>query len=148
MKNWRTKCSAVRAANFQFAVFFSHRYFKTSFIISAVFTRACGPPEKLSLALVPRSNVLRMIVKLLIHPFEPSLNSQPLFGSCPGSMAAKSVWESSLPAMLSFDQRCYHCDFFSSVCLDVEFRSSLCIVAENVALQTWKSLRKAINPQC
>ena len=29
--------------------------------LSAMFTGACGPPEKLSLALVPRSNVLRMI---------------------------------------------------------------------------------------
>ena len=28
-------------------------------ILSAIFTGACGAPEKLSLALVPRSNVLR-----------------------------------------------------------------------------------------
>ena len=34
------------------------------YILSAMFTGACGPPEKLSLALVPLSNVLRMIVKL------------------------------------------------------------------------------------
>ena len=33
-------------------------------ILFAMFTGACGPLEKLSLALVPRSNVLRMIVKL------------------------------------------------------------------------------------
>ena len=33
-------------------------------ILSAMFTGACGPPEKISLALAPRSNVLRMIVKL------------------------------------------------------------------------------------
>ena len=33
-------------------------------ILSTMFTGACGLPEKLSLALVPRSNVLRMIVKL------------------------------------------------------------------------------------
>ena len=33
-------------------------------VLSAMFTGACGPPEKLSLALAPRSNVLRMIVKL------------------------------------------------------------------------------------
>ena len=33
-------------------------------ILSAMFTGACGPPEKLSLALVPRSDVLRMIVKI------------------------------------------------------------------------------------
>ena len=33
-------------------------------ILSAMFTEACGPPEKLSLALAPRSYVLRMIVKL------------------------------------------------------------------------------------
>ena len=33
-------------------------------ILSAMFTGACGPPDKLSLALVPRSNVLRMIMKL------------------------------------------------------------------------------------
>ena len=31
-------------------------------ILSAIFTGACGPPEKLSLALVPCSNVLRMTV--------------------------------------------------------------------------------------
>ena len=36
----------------------------TSSTLSAMFTGACGPPEKLSLALVPRSYVLRMIVKL------------------------------------------------------------------------------------
>ena len=36
----------------------------TSSILSAMFTGACDPPEKLSLALVPRSYVLRMIVKL------------------------------------------------------------------------------------
>ena len=36
-------------------------------IPSAMFTGACGPPEKLSLALVPRSNVLRMIVKLAYY---------------------------------------------------------------------------------
>ena len=36
----------------------------TSSILSAIFTGTCGPPEKLSLALVPRSHVLRMIVKL------------------------------------------------------------------------------------
>ena len=29
-----------------------------------MFAGVCGPPEKLSLALVPRSYVLRMIVKL------------------------------------------------------------------------------------
>ena len=34
------------------------------YMLSAMFTGACGPPEKLSLALVPRLNVLRMIVKL------------------------------------------------------------------------------------
>ena len=32
--------------------------------LSAMFTGACGLPEKLSLALVSRANVLRMIVKL------------------------------------------------------------------------------------
>ena len=32
--------------------------------LSAMFTGACGPPMKLSLALVPRSNVLLMVVKL------------------------------------------------------------------------------------
>ena len=32
--------------------------------ISAMFTGACGRPEKLSLALQPRSNAVRMIVKL------------------------------------------------------------------------------------
>ena len=36
----------------------------TSSTLSAMFTGACGPPEKLSLALVPRSHVLRMIVQL------------------------------------------------------------------------------------
>ena len=33
-------------------------------ILSAMFTGACGPPEKLSLALLPRLHVLRMIVIL------------------------------------------------------------------------------------
>ena len=33
-------------------------------ILSAMFTGVCGPLEKLSLALVPRLNVLHMIVKL------------------------------------------------------------------------------------
>ena len=34
------------------------------YIPSAVFTGACGPPEKLSLTLVPCSNVLHMIAEL------------------------------------------------------------------------------------
>ena len=34
------------------------------YILSAMFTGACNPPEKLSLALVQPSNVLRMILKL------------------------------------------------------------------------------------
>ena len=33
-------------------------------ILSAMFKGACGPPEKLSVAVVPRSNVLRMIMIL------------------------------------------------------------------------------------
>ena len=33
-------------------------------ILSAMFTGVCGPPEKLSLALVQCLNVLRMIMKL------------------------------------------------------------------------------------
>ena len=37
----------------------------TSSILSAMFTGACGPPEKLSLALVSCLYVLRMIVKLV-----------------------------------------------------------------------------------
>ena len=36
------------------------------YILSAMFTGACGPSEKQSLVLVPRSNVLRMIVNWLI----------------------------------------------------------------------------------
>ena len=36
----------------------------TSSILSAMFTRVCGKPEKLSLALVPCSYILCMIVKL------------------------------------------------------------------------------------
>ena len=36
----------------------------TSSILSAMFTGMCDPPEKLSLALMPRSFVLRMIVQL------------------------------------------------------------------------------------
>ena len=46
------------------AVFFFFLPTFTSFILSAMFTGACGPPEKLSLALVQRSNVLRMTLKL------------------------------------------------------------------------------------
>ena len=42
------------------------------YILSAMFTGACGPPEKLSLALVPRSNVLRMIVKLVYREYVKS----------------------------------------------------------------------------
>ena len=34
------------------------------YLLPAMFTGACGSPEKLSLVLVPRSYVLRMIVKL------------------------------------------------------------------------------------
>ena len=33
-------------------------------ILSAMFTGACGPPERLSLALAPHSFILRMIAKL------------------------------------------------------------------------------------
>ena len=34
-------------------------------ILSAMFAGACGPPEKLSVALAPRSNIVRMIVKII-----------------------------------------------------------------------------------
>ena len=44
-----------------FLIFFPPTF--TSSILSAMFTGACGPPEKLSLALAPRLYVLRMIVK-------------------------------------------------------------------------------------
>ena len=46
------------AANVPFPAFFQTTF--TSSILSAMFTGACGPPEKLGLALVPRSYVLRM----------------------------------------------------------------------------------------
>ena len=47
-----------------------HRLFPTTvqapafYTLSAMFTGACDPPDKLSLALVPRSHVLRMLVAL------------------------------------------------------------------------------------
>ena len=53
-----------RAANVLFSAFFPLTF--TSSILSAMFTGACGPPEKLSLALVPRSYVLRMVRNSLI----------------------------------------------------------------------------------
>ena len=53
------------AANVPFPSFF-HRH---SLPYSAMFTGACGPPEKLSVALVPRSCVLRMIVKQAYSTF-------------------------------------------------------------------------------
>ena len=37
---------------------------RTTGILHAMFIGACGPPEKLSLTLVPYSNALRMIVNL------------------------------------------------------------------------------------
>ena len=55
------------AANVPFPAFFPPTF--TSSILSAMFTGACGPPEKLSLALVLRSCVLRMIVKMAYRPF-------------------------------------------------------------------------------
>ena len=45
---------------------FGSRNSPTTGILSAMFTGACGTPEKISLALVPHSNVLRMIVKLAV----------------------------------------------------------------------------------
>ena len=38
--------------------------YRPFYILSTMFTGACGPPEKLSLALMPRSYALRMIVKV------------------------------------------------------------------------------------
>ena len=38
-----------------------------------MFTEACGPPEKLSLALVPHSHILRMIVKLAYRYNAPQI---------------------------------------------------------------------------
>ena len=39
-------------------------------ILSAMFTGACGPTEKLGLALVPRSDVLRKIVKTRLFAYQ------------------------------------------------------------------------------
>ena len=47
---------------------FSRLSFSSS-ILSVMFTGACGPPEKLSLALVPRLYVLRMIVRFAYKSF-------------------------------------------------------------------------------
>ena len=44
------------------------------FILSAMFTGVCGPPEKLSLALAPRLYVLRMITRLFVPVWHSSLN--------------------------------------------------------------------------
>ena len=44
--------------------FFGSRKDRTTGILHAMFIGACGPPEKLSLTLVPYSNALRMIVNL------------------------------------------------------------------------------------
>ena len=49
------------AANVPFPAFFPPTF--TSSMLSTMFTGACGPSEKVSLALAPRSHVLRMIVK-------------------------------------------------------------------------------------
>ena len=58
------------AANVPFPAFFPPTF--TCSILSAMFTGACGPPEKLSLALVPRLCVLRMIIKLTYSVVERS----------------------------------------------------------------------------
>ena len=62
-KTWRTKYSAVQCSKGAISCGGFPPTF-TSSILSAMFTGACGPPEKLSLALVPRSYVLRMIMKV------------------------------------------------------------------------------------
>ena len=52
---WHIRCAVLR----------SIPYAKFSQILEfAMFTGACGPPEKLSLALMPRLKILSMIVKL------------------------------------------------------------------------------------
>ena len=58
-KAWCTKYSAVQCS--KHAISFFPATFAS--ILSAMFTGACGPPEKLSLAYMPCSYILRMIVK-------------------------------------------------------------------------------------
>ena len=58
------------AANVPFPAFFPPTF--TSSTLSAMLTGACAPPEKLSLALVPRLCVLRMIIKLAYSVVERS----------------------------------------------------------------------------
>ena len=72
-RKWHVFCAVLRSSFYK-----SLKFLETSIasldpesvqlpafsILSAMFTGACGPPEKLSLALVPRSCVLRMIVSL------------------------------------------------------------------------------------
>ena len=60
---------------------------------------ACGPPEKLSLTLVPRSYVLRMIVNLLIR----------------NSWNARFAWRS------------VNSELFKPVKLDSDSRGKLCV---------------------
>ena len=61
--------AAYSIANVPFPAFFSQAF--TSSIVSAIFTGACGPPEKLSLTLVLCSCVVHMIVKVAhLLPFQ------------------------------------------------------------------------------
>ena len=64
-KDWSTKYIAQHStANMPFPAFVFPLTF-TSSILFVIFTGTCGPPEELSLALVPRSYVVvLMIVKL------------------------------------------------------------------------------------
>ena len=60
-KPWRTKYRRVQRSKHAIPCFFST---DTSSILSAMFTGACGPPEKLGFTLMPCSYILYMIVKL------------------------------------------------------------------------------------
>ena len=69
-RKWRICCAVLRYISYAKSLKYIASLdpetvqLPTFSILSVMFTGACGRPEKISLALVPYSNVLHMIVKL------------------------------------------------------------------------------------
>ena len=72
-KPWKSRRTSRICENLAYEIYFLRGFFPPTFtfhhglllpILFAMFTEVGGPPEKPNLALVPRSYVLRMIVKL------------------------------------------------------------------------------------
>ena len=100
------RCTALYFIRQVFSLRDFHRLFGSrNSPTTDMFTGACGPPEKLSLALVPRSNVVRMILKLAFLVFS-RITFAPLRLVSDSSKARQEAW---LPRTTTSTRACVTC---------------------------------------